>query len=143
MAPKPFDPAAFAANPQAYLDVVEPGRVFQSATPGAGVPVLEPVGVASFEIPEGGSCTLTVTTAPNMPVTFTAKDLGTFPNALTSITVQADDKGVASTVYSASGGVVAAAQVLAGSPAASGQVGFHIFVTSSPVAASDAATDAK
>lgn len=134
MAPKPFDPAAFAANPQAYLDIIEPGRVFQSATPGLGVPVLEPKATASFEIPVGGSCTLAVTTAPRSPVTFTALDLGTFPNSLTSITVQADEQGVASTVYSASGGVIADAQVLAGSPGASGQVKFHVFVTNPPVA---------
>jgi hypothetical protein len=133
MAPKPFDPAAFAANPQAYLDVVEPGRVFQSAEPGVDVPVLSPKGTASYEIPVGGSCTLAVMTKPGAPTTFTALDLGTFPNSLTSITVQANAQGEASTVYSASGGVIADAQILAGSPGASGQVKFHVFVTQ-PVA---------
>jgi len=135
MAPKPFNAAAFAANPQAYLDIIEPGRVFQSAAPGLDVPVLQSKATASFEIPVGGSCTLAVITAPKSPVTFTALDLGTFPNSLTSITVQANDQGEASTVYSASGGVIADAQVLAGSPGASGQVKFHVFVTNPPIAA--------
>jgi hypothetical protein len=134
IAPKPFDPTAFAANPQAYLDIVEPGRVFQSAEPGVDVPVLSPQGTASYEIPVGGSCTLTVVTRPGYPTTFTALDLGTFQNSLTSITVQADAQGVASATYSASGGVIADAQILAGSPGASGQVKFHVFVTSQPVA---------
>ena len=129
IAPKPFDHAAFAANPQAFLDVVEPGRSFQTAEPGVDVPVLSPKGSASFKIPVGGACTLMVITRPGYPVTFTGLDLGTFVNSLTSITVQADDQGVASAVYSASGGVIADAQVLAGSPGASGQVKFHIFVT--------------
>ena len=134
IAPKPFDPAAFAADPKSYMDIVEPGRVFQSAEPGPDVPVLNPQGSASFEIAVGESCTLTVTTRPGYPVTFIAPDLGTFPNSLTSITVQADAQGVASTVYRATGGVIADAQVLAGSPGASGQVKFHLFVTR-PVAA--------
>lgn len=135
MAPKAFDPSAFAANPQAYLDIIEPGRVFQSAAPGLDVPVLRSKATASFEIPTGGACTLAVITAPRSPVTFTALDLGTFPNSLTSITVQADEQGEASTVYSASGGVIADAQILVGSPGASGQIKFHVFVTSPPVAA--------
>ena len=134
MAPKTFDPAAFAANPQAYLDVIEPGRVFQSAAPGAQVPVLQAKATNSFSIPVGGSCTLAVITAAKSPVTFTAFDLGTFSNSLTSITVQANDQGEASTVYHASGGVIANAQVLAGSPGASGQVQFHIFVSTPPAA---------
>jgi hypothetical protein len=136
MAPNPFNATAYAANPQAYLDIVEPGRVFQSAEPGLNMPVLSPKGTASYEIPVGGACTLAVVTTPRMPVTFTALDLGTFPNSLTSITVQADAAGEASTVYSASGGVIADAQVLAGSPGASGQVKFHVFVTTPPVAIS-------
>ena len=134
MAPKPFDPATFAANPQAYLDVVEPERVFQSAEPGVDVPVLSAKGTASYEIPVGGSCTLAVVTKPGAPTTFTALDLGTFQNSLTSITVVADAQGVASATYSASGGVIADAQILAGSPGASGQVKFHVFVTTPPVA---------
>jgi hypothetical protein len=136
IAPKPFDAATFASNPQAYLDVVEPGRVFQTAAPGLQVPVLRSNGSASHEIPVGGSCTLAVVTAPKAPVTFVTLDLGTFPNSLTAITVQANDRGEASTVYSASGGVIADVQVMAGSPMASGQVNFHVFVTSQqPVAA--------
>lgn len=134
MAPKAFDPASFNANPQAYLDVIEPGRVFQSAAPGPSVPVLRSKGTASFTITRGGSCPLTVITAPDAPVTFTTLDLGTFPNQLTSITVRANAQGEATTTYAASGGVIADVSVLAGSPLASGQVKFHVFVTDRPVA---------
>jgi len=133
MAPSPFNAAAFATNPQAYFDVIEPGRVFQNAEPGLGVPVLEVQGTASREISVGGSCVLSVVTAPKAPVTFTTVDLGTFPNGLTSISVQADDKGIASTTYTASGGVIAAVNILAGSPLASDQVNFHVVVTNPPL----------
>lgn len=128
IAPKSFDLAAFSANPQAYLDIVEPGRVFQTAAPGINVPVLRSKGTASYEIPVGGSCTLSVISAPHAPTTFVTLDLGTFPNSLTAITVQANAEGEASTVYTASGGVIADVQVMAGSPLASGQVKFHVFV---------------
>ncbi len=135
IAPKPFNAAAFAANPQAYLDIVEPGRVFQTAAPGLDVPVLRSKANASFEIPTGSSCTLATITAPHAPVTFVTLDLGTFPNSLTAITVQANADGEASTVYTATGGVIADAHIMAGSPMASGQVKFHVFVTNAnPVA---------
>ena len=32
--PQPFDAKAYQTNPAAYLEVVEPGRVFQTAQPG-------------------------------------------------------------------------------------------------------------
>jgi len=135
IAPKPFDPAVFSANPQQYLDVIEPGRVFQSAQPGVGVPVLEIKGVGSRQIPVGGSCELTVSTAPQAPVTFTTMDLGTFSNGLTTITVRADATGEARATYAASGGVIAEVKILVGSPLASGQVKFHVVVVEPPVAA--------
>jgi hypothetical protein len=131
MAPAPFNAEAFAANPQAYLDVVEPGRVFQTATPSPTVPVLTSVGRASHEIPIGGSCALVAKTAPRAPITFTAMDLGTFSNGLTSQTLQADAQGIATATYTASGGVIAGASILAGSPAASGQIKFYVFVNES------------
>ena len=52
----------------------------------------------------------------------------------TTITVRADAEGTAKAVYSASGGVIADVSVLVGSPRASGQVKFHVFVTEPTVA---------
>ena len=131
--PPPFNGAAFAANPQAYLNVVEPGRVFQSAAPGLQTPVLRTLEGASFMIAVGESCTLKVQTAPNAPVSFLTMDLGTFSNGLTAITVRADQQGVATATYSASDGVIADVNILAGSPMASGQVQFHVVVTEQSV----------
>ena len=71
-----------------------------------------------------------------------AADFGRWNSTVTSIAgrialgekLQANDHGEASTVYHASGGVIANAQVLAGSPGASGQVQFHILVSTPPAA---------
>ncbi len=38
VAPAPFDREAFQKDPASYLNIVEPGRVWQVAQPGAGVP---------------------------------------------------------------------------------------------------------
>jgi len=66
----------------------------------------------------------------------TEMDLGTFSNGLTAITVRADEEGVAKATYTASGGVIADVSVLVGSPLASGQVSFFVFVTEPTVAVS-------
>jgi hypothetical protein len=123
----PFDRDAFFKNPKAYLDVCEPGRVWQASRE-ANAPVLRPESAAIVLIHPLGSVELAVLGAPNAPVTFTSVDLGQFSNGLTSITVQADDAGRASTVFTASEGTTAGVNILVGSPLASGQAKFHIEV---------------
>lgn len=126
--PKPFDPAAFARDPQAYLDVVEPGRVFQTAQPAAGVPHLEPVGATAARLASGASTTLAVRTAPGAPVSWAALDLGSFANQLNATTVRADEHGVARVAFTATPGASHTLRVLAGSPLASGQITFVVDV---------------
>jgi hypothetical protein len=129
IAPAPYDHQRFLANPQAYLDVVEPGRVFQSAAPGENVPQLEVVGEAYASIPQGSSVTLQVRSAPQAPVTFTSFECGAFSNHLTSITVQADAEGVARAVFTGTPGTLNDVAILAGSPLASGQANLCVNVT--------------
>jgi hypothetical protein len=129
LAPAPFDAQRFAADPQAYLDVVEPGRVFQSAAPGEHVPELELVGDAIATIPQGASTRLRVRGVPLGPVTFTSFACGAFANHLTSITVRADDAGVAEAIFTAPPGTLNDVNILAGSPLSSGQVNFCVTVT--------------
>ena len=138
--PKPFDPAAYARDPQAYLDVVEPGRVFQSAQPAAGVPRLAPVGATAAQVHTGASTSLRVRTAPGAPVSWVALDLGSFPNQLNAITVQADRDGVAEVAFTATPGASHTLQVLAGSPLASGQVRFVVDVLNQGLVPVPAAT---
>lgn len=139
IAPAPFDAQRFAANPQAYVDVVEPGRVFQSAQPGADIPVLRSLSSTNLTMAQDGQVVLRVRTQPLAPVTFTSFDLGRFSNQLVSQTVLADAHGVAATMFSAGPGTIDGVHVLAGSPMASGQVRFdiHVTLTKQPLAAVD------
>ncbi|MFT3771416.1 MAG: hypothetical protein QM820_38875 [Minicystis sp.] len=127
--PKPFDRAAFEANPRAYLDVVEPGRVWQTADGAPSVKALEAVGVAYREVAPGGSVVLEVTGEPRAPVTFTSFDMGAFENGLPSITVVGDTNGVSRAVFTATPGTVLAVNILAGSPLAVGNVKFVVMAS--------------
>jgi hypothetical protein len=124
---QPFDRAAFEADPAAYLNVVQPGRVFQTKQPGKAVPALTVVGSACQHVTQGGSVALTVKGAPNAPVTFTSTDMGAFAeNKLNSVSVRADDAGVAKVTFVAAPGALNDVNIMAGSPMASGQALFKV-----------------
>jgi hypothetical protein len=126
--PRPFDQGAYLANPQAYLDVVEPGRVWQSAQPGANVPRIESLSPRLSRIEQGQSVLLKAKTVPGAPVTFTSFDLGAFDNQLTSITVRAGDDGIARATFSGTPGTYNDVNILAASPMTSGQLKFVVNV---------------
>jgi hypothetical protein len=129
IAPAAYDHQRFLANPKSYLDVVEPGRTFQSAEPGEAVPQLKLIGSALATIPQGGRTELRVRTVPGAPTTFTSFECSAFDNHLTSITVQADAEGIASATFHAPPGTLNDVSILAGSLLASGQVNFCVTVT--------------
>jgi hypothetical protein len=126
--PKPFDPIAYKQNPKAYLDVIEPGRVFQSANPGKDVPKIVALSPAYQEVVQGRSVKLRVKAAANFPVTFTSFDLGHFHNELTSVTVETDEKGIAEAQFYGAPGTIFEVKILASCPVASGQVRFIVNV---------------
>lgn len=126
--PKPFSAAAYAKDATGYLNVVEPGRCFQTAQPGPDVPQLVPVGATAANIRANESVNLSVRTKPGFPASFTSSDLGSFQNSLNAITVVADDGGVATAVFTATPGVSHIVHIMAGSPVASGQVNFQVDV---------------
>lgn len=126
--PAPFDAAAFRTNPEQYLNVIEPGRVWQVAQPGPGVTRMTSVSSEYSIIEQGQSVALKVKTAPNAPVTFTSFDLGAFDNQLTSMTVQADHAGLAKVTFVGTGGTRGEVKILAGSPVTAGQVQFLVQV---------------
>lgn len=127
--PAPFDREAFVRDPQAYLDVVEPGRVFQSADEGEGLRSLEPEGPVHLEAAPRGSVRLAVKGEPLSPVTFTSFDRGAFDNELGSITVLADAAGEASVRFVATAGTIDDVNILSASPLAVGQVAFRVTVS--------------
>ncbi|WP_230775070.1 hypothetical protein [Roseiconus lacunae] len=126
--PGPFDLSAYRSNPKAYLDVAEPGRVWQTADPNTS----KPLGIASPRMQSlkvGESIRLQVKTEPSAPVSFTSFDLGVFENKLPMVTVAANGNGIAEVAYTATPGTLAEVNILAGGPMSSGQVRFKINVT--------------
>lgn len=126
---KPFDEDRFSENPKEYLNIVEPSRVWQSAQPGPNIPVLVPKSETYQQMKQGEVVALKVLTLPGKPVTFTSFDLGAFQNDLNSISVAADESGIATANFSAPPGTIAQVNVLAASPVASSNVRFSIFVS--------------
>ncbi len=127
--PKPFDAAAYKTNPAAYLDVVEPGRVWQPAQPGPNVPRIAAITARMFSVDQGVPTVIRVQSVPGAPVSFTAFDGGAFDNLLTSITVRADDKGVAKATFTGTTGVINDVNILAASPLTSGQIKYIANIT--------------
>ena len=124
MAPAAFDAAAYAAKPQEYLDVAEPGRVFQTKPAGPGVTAIAPVSPYWQDVKQGDSIELAVKAVPGAPVTFTSFDAGAFGNGLTTQTVRADGAGLATVRFLGVPGTVNESNILAASPLTSGQVRF-------------------
>lgn len=140
--PEPFDAAAYTKDSQAYLTRVIPGRVWQVLKPGEGVPALQPASAIRQDLKQGESVELVVQAPPNQPVTFTSFDCGAFPNGFPSQTIQADEKGRAAIALTATRGMIAQVNILAGCPMASGQVLFRLNVDVSPAAVVAQATTA-
>lgn len=126
--PAEFDQRAFNENPNAYLNTVEPGRVWQPAQPREGVPQARAISPEHVEVLQGEPIALKVQAVPGAPVTFTSFDLGAFSNRLTSITVAADQEGIAVANYTGTPGTFNENNILAASPLTSGQVRFSVFV---------------
>ena len=126
--PAKFDAKAYASDPQSHLNVVEPGRVFQPAQPSPDVKRLNAVSGRYHRVTQGESVTLAVKGESNGPVTFTSFNLGSFENQLTSITVQADEAGLAQAPFTATPGTIDDIRILAASPLNSGQAQFTVNV---------------
>jgi hypothetical protein len=125
---KAFDAKAYKADPKQYLETVEPGRVFQTAQPGPGVPHLAPVGDRLTRITQGQTTKLRVRAPAGSPVSFTSFDTGRFENLLTAITVPANAQGIAEVTFEATPGTIEDVNILAGSPMAASQVKFVVNV---------------
>lgn len=117
------------------LNTVDPGRIFQTATPGPGVPELTVVGASEQRIQQGRSAEIAFRAAPDAPVSFLSREGGQFPNGQAAITVLADAEGIARTVFTATPGTVDDVYVQAGSPAAVGtaSVVIHVLYPDSPL----------
>lgn len=136
--PAPFDAARFAADPQTYLNTVEPGRVFQTAEAGPdALPLIAAIDHI-IQVPALGSTPLSVTGKPGAPVSFTILDGGMFENHLSATTVVADEHGRAQVLYTATPGTVDDVQILVGSPLTVGTLTLMVHVAPPEAAAAPA-----
>ncbi len=128
--PTPFDATRWASDPayaQAWLDTHVPGRVFQPAQPGAGVPELSRIGDEDRDVLNGSEVELSVQVLPGLPVTFNAFDAGQFNGSMLScVSVRADADGVATVRFAQSPGTVGRCRILAAGPMTSGQALFTV-----------------
>ena len=77
---------------------------------------------------QGETIPLQVRALPNAPVSFSSFDLGRFQNHLTSITVEANDAGVATVQFTAPPGTINHVNILVASPMTAGQAKFVVEV---------------
>lgn len=126
--PAKFDAKAFQADPESYVGVVEPGRVFQPAQPSPDVKPIQVKSKRYQRVTQGDQVVLSVKADAGAPVTFTSFDLGHFENQLTSTTVRANDSGEAVVRYTAASGTIDQVEILAASPLNSGQARFVVNV---------------
>ena len=134
VAPAPFDETAFRKDPQAYLNVIEPGRVYQVRKPGKGVPVLMAHEAELFHCVPMGEVRLAVQALSHAPVTFLTSNGGIFRESkLNSVTVQADAEGVASATFYANPGATHDCPVIVGSPMCAANVTLIVRVEQSTV----------
>lgn len=126
--PREFDANEYYHQPEVYLNIVAPGRVFQSAKPGRGVRPIKRIGSSYYLAEQNKEVTLKVRAKANAPVTFTSFDLGAFENELTSMTVRANKKGIASVKFRGTPGTYNEVKILAASPLTSGRVRFIVDV---------------
>ncbi|MBA2480248.1 MAG: hypothetical protein H0V44_06275 [Planctomycetes bacterium] len=124
-----FDRDAYLADPAAYLDVASPGRAQSPAQPAADVPMITAVSGTAGTIPPLGSAVLKAQTEPGMPVTFTSWGLGSFDSGFPTITVAADEAGIACARFTASAGTVGQCPIIAASPVRGGTLRFLVTVS--------------
>ncbi len=130
--PEKFDPESDRYDEdyrKAYMRSPEPGRVWFPAQPAEGVSRIQPLMPRYVEVPQGEEITLRVSGEPGQPVTFTSFDLGQFENKLTTMTVVANDQGVAEAKFQGPPGTIDDVAIMAASPVMSGQVRLTVHVT--------------
>ncbi len=126
--PEPFNREQFLSDPDTYVQRIRPARVYDPAQPGPDVTPLEALTTPFQSILQGEQINFRVKADPGMPVAFYTPQVGTFDNLLSSITVVADEEGIATAAYRAGPGSQGLTDVLAASPVHSGQLQFRVIV---------------
>ncbi len=127
--PEPFNQEKYEADPQAHLDQIRPGRIFQSAQPNPDVKRLTAISEPFISLMQGDAAQLKVQAEPGAPIVFHTQETGTFENQLKTITVAADEDGVATAKFTLGRGTSGLVNVLAASPILADQITFTFRVS--------------
>ena len=118
--PEPFDLEEYQKDPHKYINDVVAGRVWQPMKPSPNTPSIQRVGRYRHRVIQGESVILEVQATPGMPVHFASERLGQFENQLPTITIKADENGLATTTFKLSSGTRDYVDLVASSPVHSG-----------------------
>lgn len=128
ISPPKFDLETYQANPEKYLTTIEPGRVNQFLPSSEEVVPIKRTSRYFSRVLQGEKVILTANAEANMPVTFYSPRLGQFQNQLSTITVAANDEGVARAEFKASSGTRGDIEIFASSPVHSGRARYLVQV---------------
>lgn len=126
-APK-FDEQQFLEDPEAYANEVVPGRIFDILPASPDTPSIRRVGSARFEVIQGESVILRAQSEALRPVTFYSGKFGRFNDGLSTITVIADEDGVAEVRFMTTPGMMGDVDIVATSPVRSGRARYVVEV---------------
>ena len=120
-----FDLEAWKTDPQTYLAIAQPGRIYDTLQPSETVAPLKAITNGYTTAIAGEAVRLSVRTQPDAPATFTNFSAGVFSSGLNTITVQANKVGLAQAEFLTYGGGDKS-EIVVGSPLASGTVRFIV-----------------
>ena len=126
-APK-FDREAYEKDPDSYLNEVAPGRIRDRLPAAADTPTIRRTSGFRTKVLQGESVVLRAETEPGMPVTFYSGRLGSFEGGLSTVTVRADEQGIAQAHFTATTGTYGEIDIVAASPVRSGLARFLVEV---------------
>lgn len=126
-APK-FNREEYLKNPDAYLNEVVPGRVFDVLPYSEDNPRIQRASDSHQTVLQGESVILRAETEPAMPVSFYSTRLGRFNGGLSTITVAANEDGIAEVSFETTGGMFGEAEIVATSPVRSGKLRYFVDV---------------
>ena len=136
---EPFLVDEYLKDPDSYLSLIRPSRVYQTATSIPQEPT--PPGKEKVELTNltaksplfqwilrGEKVNLSAKGEPGMPITFHLNQYGFFDNQLKTISVKFNEEGIATVVYTAGPGSQGLVNILAASPVHLGQLKYSVLV---------------
>lgn len=126
-APK-FDHGAYLADPESYLNEIAPGRIYDVLPDSFETPATRRVGRYRYKVLQGETIILRAKTEPEMPVTFYSSRLGSFNGGVSTVTVAADEQGIAQAEFKTTTGMYGEIDIVAASPVRSGQARYLVDV---------------